>query len=125
MQPGKPVAFGMHSGGVVVALPGNPVSALTTFRLIALPILARLEGASDPRPALTAMRAAFTWERQHAKWLALPGRSNAGTVERVAYSGSGDLLAYARADCLILLPPSRVRVKAGESIDILWLEHLI
>ena len=118
LQPGKPTAFGVHSGGVVFALPGNPVSALTTFRLFASPALRLLQGEAAVWPRWSAVPAAFAWERRHSKWLLLPGRRGAGGVERVEYAGSGDLTAYARADCQIVLPPERSRVSPGEAVDV-------
>ena len=121
LQPGKPTAFGLHPGGAVLALPGNPVSALTTFRLIATPLLSRLEGAVSVRPRSISLPARFTWERRHTKWLVLPGVTHAGTVDRVPYQGSGDLLAYARADCQILLPPDRSRVEPGQTVEVIYL----
>jgi molybdopterin molybdotransferase len=121
LQPGKPTAFGVHAGGVVLALPGNPVSAFTTFRLIAVPLLSRLEGAAKVRPRSIPMPARFTWERRHAKWLVLPGCTDEGGVDRVPYQGSGDLLAYARADCQILLPPDRERVEVGQTVEVIYL----
>lgn len=117
LQPGKPAAFGVHACGAVLALPGNPVSALTTFRLFARPALRLLAGETDVWPRFTPQAAGFAWERRHAKWLLLPGRRAAGRVERVEYTGSGDLTAYAHADCQIVLPPGRTQVVPGDAVD--------
>jgi molybdopterin molybdotransferase len=171
LQPGKPTTFGTHARGAMLALPGNPVSALTTFRLFGTHVLRRLEGESAFLPGWFEMDARFDWDRRHSKWLLLPGRrvtdadrsgaarlraSNAGSggatrsreeggrraldsggsgsghplhplptgggaawVETVPYAGSGDLLAYARADCQIVLPPERERVREGERV-LVW-----
>lgn len=120
IQPGKPVTFGTHAGGVVLALPGNPVSALVTFRLFGLPVLARLQGRTDVRPHWARCRARFAWERRNPKCVVLPGRRvDAGTgVERLAYRGSGDLLAYADADCQIVLPAVIDRVQPGDLVPV-------
>jgi molybdopterin molybdotransferase len=123
LQPGKPTTFGSHAEGAVLALPGNPVSALTTFRLFGAWALRRLEGESAFQPDWYEMAAHFDWERRHAKWLVLPGRRVAGMdggrVETVPYAGSGDLLAYARADCQIVLPPDRAQVRPGQAV-LVW-----
>jgi molybdopterin molybdotransferase len=120
LQPGKPVLFGTHPGGAVLALPGNPVSALTTFRLFGLPLLRRLQGVRRARPVWSRALARFNWERRSPKWILLPGRRVAGgaEVERVPYTGSGDLLAYARADCQIVLPPTLKTVSPGTPVDV-------
>jgi molybdopterin molybdotransferase len=118
LQPGKPTAFGRHARGFVLALPGNPVSALTTFRLFAAPLLRCLEGDSTPWPRFDSAPAAFAWERRNPKWLLVPGRRTAAGVERVAYAGSGDLLAYARADCQVVLAPHVERVTPGDAVAV-------
>lgn len=120
LQPGKPVAFGTHTGGAVLALPGNPVSAFVTARLFVRPALARLQGAASGRPRFATALARFAWERRNPKWLLLPGQLLAAgqEVARVAYQGSGDLLAYAEADCHIVLPPSIVSVKPGVPVPV-------
>ncbi|UCE02406.1 MAG: molybdopterin molybdotransferase MoeA [Candidatus Latescibacterota bacterium] len=121
LQPGKPLLFGTHPAGAALALPGNPVSALTTFRLFGVPLLRRLQGVRRVRPVWARALARFDWERRSPKkWILLPGRRVAGgaEVERVPYSGSGDLLAYAQADCQIVLPPTLETVSPGTPVDV-------
>jgi molybdopterin molybdotransferase len=120
LQPGAPTLFGTHASGAVLALPGNPVSALVTFRLFALPALRRLQGEPDVRPRWERAEARFAWERRSAKCILFPGRRVAGgaAVERVPYAGSGDLLAYARADCHIVLPPEVPAIRPGDSVHV-------
>jgi len=118
LQPGKPTGFGTHAQGAVLALPGNPVSALTTFRLFASVALRRLEGESECRPRFGWAPAQFAWQRRNPKWLLVPGRSTGTGVERVDYRGSGDLLAYAGADCQIVLAGDVDRVQPGMLVQV-------
>ncbi len=124
LQPGKPVVFGTHARGAVLALPGNPVSAYTTFRLFAQPLLRCLQGASDVRPHWGRATARFEWQRRAPKCILLPGRilPNGGAVERVRYTGSGDLMAYARANCQIVLPTHGGDVRSGDPVHVWPLE---
>ena len=126
LQPGKPVAFGTHARGAVLALPGNPVSAFTTFRLFGALVLGLLEGDGAARPCFGRATARFEWRRTHAKWVVLPGRRvEAGSgVDRVPYRGSGDLLAYARADCQIVLPRDTAAVAPGDPVSIWTFEDV-
>ena len=66
------------------------------------------------------LAAAFSWERKRAKWLLLPGarRAGDGAVELCPYAGSGDLLAYARADCQVVLRSGIDRVREGDWVPI-------
>ncbi len=50
MKPGKPVAFGRIAGVPVLALPGNPGSALACAHAFVMPAIRALQG-SDPEPA--------------------------------------------------------------------------
>src|SRR5215218_567355 len=47
IQPGKPLVFATHSGGLVFGLPGNPASVMVSFWLFVRPALRRLMGFED------------------------------------------------------------------------------
>ncbi|HEX5720918.1 MAG TPA: gephyrin-like molybdotransferase Glp [Thermoanaerobaculia bacterium] len=47
MQPGKPLVFATHPGGLVFGLPGNPASAMVAFQLFVRPALRILMGFED------------------------------------------------------------------------------
>ena len=85
VKPGKPLLHGRLDGRPVFGLPGNPVSALTTFLVFARPALLRLQGRADVLPpALTATLGADA--------PAARGRVNLVWV-RLAYGADGALLA--------------------------------
>lgn len=46
IRPGKPVLFGTIGQAAMIGLPGNPVSAMVTFLMIARPVIDALSGAS-------------------------------------------------------------------------------
>lgn len=50
IKPGKPFVFGKLGGKLLFGLPGNPVSAMVTFLLLARPALWRWQGATDVEP---------------------------------------------------------------------------
>jgi molybdopterin biosynthesis enzyme len=56
--------------------------------------------------------------RRNPKCLVLPGRRDEDGVERVPYAGSGDLLAYARADCQIVLNRGIDHVEPGDMVPV-------
>ena len=129
MQPGKPVVFGRlpESGDFPArfffGLPGNPVSTQVTFHCFVEPLLRAMAGAgeSSPRfvqatlaedvagkPGLTrVLPSRLTWDRMRPE------------VRIVAWQGSGDLAANARANCYAVLPPEQDRFMAGEVITVL------
>ena len=50
LRPGKPVVFGEVGQAAMLGLPGNPVSALVTFLMVALPVVTARLGIPDSPP---------------------------------------------------------------------------
>ena len=125
IKPGKPLAFGRLSQAWFVGLPGNPVSSLVTFHLIAVPALRCLMGM--PHQPLAQLNA-ITREPLHKT----PGRMDFqrgywdlqdGTVQvRCTGSGQGShqLSSLTEANCYIALEQDRGPVTPGETVT-LWL----
>jgi molybdopterin molybdotransferase len=44
-------------------------------------------------------------------------------VQAVKWQGSGDVAAFAQANCLLVVPPDRERFDAGELISVLPITH--
>jgi molybdopterin molybdotransferase len=121
LQPGKPTWFGVRDGTLVFGLPGNPVSAMVTFQLFALPAVRALQGA-DPGP-----------RRAHAR-LAQPLRRNPkrDQMVRVRVERADDglvvgptkaqqshvLTSMLGAGALARVPAGEGDIAAGDRIDI-------
>ena len=127
IQPGKPVVFGEigSSEGATpfFGLPGNPVSTMVTFQLFARAVLDALAGA-QPQPlpfAQAVLKSEIETKTGLTRFLptALSGTTEQPEVEVIRWQGSGDLMAAARANCYIVVPPDRERFAAGETITIL------
>lgn len=125
MRPGAPIGFGVLAGMPWLGLPGNPVSSMVTFELFARPAIKRLRGerlifrravdvtaAHDMRiaPGLTHFLRAIVE----------PGVTGY-TARLTGAQGSGLLTSMARANALLVVPPSREVVTAGETLSALWL----
>jgi molybdopterin molybdotransferase len=127
MQPGKPVVFGeatLHGRLVpFFGLPGNPVSTMVTFQLFVRPLLDALAGAKpQPLPfAQASLKTEFTTRTGLTRFLPaqMGGTHERPEVELVRWQGSGDLMAVARSNCYIVVPPNRERFAAGEMMTIL------
>jgi molybdopterin molybdotransferase len=127
IQPGKPVVFGevkaRERSTPFFGLPGNPVSTMVTFQLFVQPVLDALAGAR-PRPlpfAQAKLKFDFNTRTGLTRFLParLEGFYDEPEVELVRWQGSGDLMAVARSNCYIVVPPDRERFSAGEAITIL------
>jgi len=134
IQPGKPVVFGhlsrTHNSALRVqpflGLPGNPISSAVTFLLFAAPVMAALGAAGEPTPRFALARLARDCKGRTGLTRFVPGRCqfHAGpheipSVSPVGWQGSGDLAAFARSNCFIVVPDDVDRLHAGETVRIL------
>jgi molybdopterin molybdotransferase len=148
IQPGKPVVFGEIAANKVAAprnsqqvrtpqavpqkkdrvpffgLPGNPVSVMVTFDLFVRPLLQALGGETPPQrlPAAKArLRTPLKTKTGLTRFLPaiLQGGLDDPHVEAVPWQGSGDVLASARANCYLVVPPDRDQIAAGEMVTVL------
>jgi molybdopterin molybdotransferase len=132
IQPGRPVVFGKCGAGAPAresqgkyffGLPGNPVSTMVTFELFACPMLEALSG-QFPRK-LIFLHACLKKEIRIKPGLRrflpaiLSGEFECSDVELVAWQGSGDIAATARANCYIVVPPDREQLSAGEWVAVM------
>jgi molybdopterin molybdotransferase len=114
MQPGKPVLLAQHDDGrLLVGLPGNAVSVVTTAHLILLPVLARLLGGCQVRWAELPLAVARTVAPKRQQFL--PARLTARGVEPIPWNGSGDLIAAAAGTGLVDLPAGAA-IEAGATV---------
>lgn len=125
IRPGKPFVFGVKEGSrpvLVFGLPGNPVSALTTFEVFARPALDALQGIGDPRPARPSVRLLAPVSQRGPRRAFLPARvgvaeDGALTAQPIRSQGSGDIAAVALANALVVVPEDAGTIPAGESVE--------
>ena len=122
LKPGKPLVFGLSDDGTLVfGLPGNPVSTMVTFELFVRTAMARLEGASDPRRALIAATLDANLRNRGPRRAFLPGWVRPDDDGKlVAYpvrtKGSGDIVAFSKANALLVVPEDRDAIPAGDVV---------
>jgi len=125
IKPGKPLAFGRLSDSWFIGLPGNPVSSLVTFHLVATRAIRKLQG--QPDKALPTLSATTTeaikktpgrMDFQRGVWR----QTERGVEVRPtrAQQASHILGSMTEANCYIALEQDRGRVAAGETVT-LWL----
>jgi molybdopterin molybdotransferase len=138
IQPGKPVVFGRvpPRGGVTapadsrasgyqyfLGLPGNPISTMVTFELFARPMVESLAGIT-PRPLIfthAKLKKAIRTKSGLKRFLpaSISGAFERAEVEVVAWQGSGDIAAAAKANCFLVTPPDRERIEGGEWVPVM------
>jgi molybdopterin molybdotransferase len=126
IQPGRPVVFGRLRSAehkYFLGLPGNPVSTMVTFELFARPIVEALSGMSSRKLTFLHARSASEIRVKTGLRRFLPailsGELENSQVHLVAWQGSGDIAATARANCYVVIPPDCEVVAAGEWVAVM------
>ena len=132
IQPGRPVVFGRCGAGALarenrdtyfLGLPGNPVSTMVTFELFARPMVEALAGQSAEKLRFlhARLKAEIRVKTGLTRFLPaiLSGEFDHSEVALVAWQGSGDVAATARANCYVVVPPDREQIPAGEWIAVM------
>ena len=97
LKPGKPMLAALLGDLLVLALPGNPVSAYLNALLFLSQALARLEGRAAPDPWRRA-RLTASVKNKGDRPLLHPCRLVDGHLEPLPGKGSADLITLAQAD---------------------------
>jgi molybdopterin molybdotransferase len=126
IKPAKPFAFGLIDGTPMFGLPGNPVSSMVSFELLAKPALRKMAGEAEFGPRV--LRATSADSLGHSAdgkthFLRVEGQQDSygcWTVRRAGGQGSHQLTAMARADALAMVPDGAV-VEPGDEVDIIIL----
>jgi molybdopterin molybdotransferase len=125
MHPGKPTVFAKLGEKTIFGLPGNPVSVAVSFHLFARPALLKMQGAGDVHLPRTKVYASRTVKGAPPRRSHQPGRlvirEGRAEVEPLKWSGSSDLVAFMRADCLIVVSEDRQSLSEGELVEIIFL----
>lgn len=104
-RPGKPAGFWRGpQGQAIMALPGNPVSALTGLHAFVLPALSAGSSLPHPPPHLVVPAKSFTGisgMTHHLPVVISPDRR----AEPAPTDNSGDFIGLLRSDGFVTLPP--------------------
>lgn len=125
IKPGMPVLFGRFADTLVMALPGNPVAVLATFRTLVVPLLDTLQGISAAPPARYA-RLSAALHKPHPRlefqrgWIY--GQPDGSLwVDADPVTGSNRLAAAARANALLCIPEGPQHLAPGDAVQVLAL----
>ncbi len=127
IKPAKPFAFGLVGGTPVFGLPGNTVSSMVSFELLARPALRRMMGhAQLHRPRVQAAAASPLRRHPDGKihfarvvWSYRQGRYE---VRSAGGQGSHQLSSLAAANGLAVLPDGR-GADTGDAVELIRLHE--
>jgi molybdenum cofactor synthesis domain-containing protein len=98
IKPGKPTLFHVRGPQLIFCLPGNPVAALMTGRVLVAAALAALGGRAVPDWTPHALPLGGKVKRVAERDLLAPMRREGGVLVFDGWNGSGDLACLARAE---------------------------
>lgn len=124
IKPAKPFAFGLVGETPVFGLPGNPVSSMVSYELLARPSLRKMAGHTQfDRPIRRAISEDALGYHDDNKTHFLrvtggPDETGRWYVRKLAGQGSHQLSAMARANALAIVP-DRLEIAAGDEVEII------
>jgi len=125
LKPGKPTVFGIGpNGNLVFGLPGNPVSTMVTFELFVRPALAKMAGSVNTgRPQLKATLKGPLASKGPRRaylpgWLETNSEGALPEAHPIPSRGSGDIVAFSKANALLILPENIDLMETGETIRV-------
>jgi molybdopterin molybdotransferase len=121
MQPGKPTAFGVVAGKIVVCLPGYPVAALFDLYLFVRPALQKMAHRTDQQLKVSARLTRKIPSRPSYLSMVRVALKD-GQAEPIMISGAGILSSVARADGFVVVPEQREGIEAEETVEVLLFE---
>ncbi|MBI5525724.1 MAG: molybdopterin molybdotransferase MoeA [Deltaproteobacteria bacterium] len=123
MRPGMPSFFGLLNGRPVFGLPGNAVSSMVTFSVLARPALAKMAGDPDPLPPphkavlltrVTKKQGFVFFLRARVSW-----KEGGMVAEPMPRQGSHMVFGQRGANALIVLPADVPGAEAGAVVDVI------
>lgn len=125
MRPGSPTSAGVWGDKFLIGLSGNPSACFVGFELFVRPVLAGMQGgkAEAGRTFTAVLAADYTKANGYTRYVRGRWYSRNGIhyVEPVGPDKSSAMLSLKEADCLIVIPPTKTGVAAGEVVEAILL----
>jgi molybdopterin molybdotransferase len=129
IKPGRPVALGQIAGVPLIGLPGNPVAAALTFAILGRPLILRLGGGAEERPALFRVRADFAYKKRPGRreYVRASLTRDGDTVVASKYpkDGAGILSSIVRSDGFVIIDEAADGLASGAMVDFLPYAEII
>lgn len=120
VRPGHPMKLGRLPGGpLLVALPGNPLAAVSGLLTLAAPALGALQGRTPP--SVRRVRLASAVDAHPTSHRLVPGRWHDDGVEPSTRRGPAMLTGVATADLMLVVPPGDETLPAGTQVEVMAL----
>ena len=116
MKPGKPLMVGTLGNAVVVALPGNPVSAFVTATLFLLPLVRYLSGAANYMPQFQSAITTTVLPATDRRAQFIRARTKGGDITIFDSQDSAKLSILSAASALLYRPANAPEATQGTKV---------
>lgn len=117
VKPGKPTLFHTRGEQLIFCLPGNPVAALMTGRVLVCAAIAARAGLAPPEWSEVRLPLIDAVKRHPQRDLLIPVRRQADGLRFDGWHGSGDLSCMARAQGFAFVPCGEEPAASGTPTD--------
>jgi molybdopterin molybdotransferase len=118
IQPGKPITVARCGERMILALPGNPVSALACVHVFGWPIVRGMLGLEEALPWREVELGTEVKPNPHREVFRF-GRIEHGRIVVPSWHGSGDMVHTAAATGLVRLPRADLSCPPGPTLPFL------
>lgn len=124
VKPGKPIFFGQRTHGLLIGLPGNPVSVFVGYYLFVLPVLKRLKGDRSPFPWARDHILATAMDKGGSRLEFLRGHVDRfGRVSIFSRQGSAAISGLNSCNCLVVRPAHAKAKTIGDQVSVYRLDE--
>jgi molybdopterin molybdotransferase len=121
IRPGKPIVFAKRANTYFFGLPGNPVSTSVTFNVFVRPAIRSMQGEGSPALPTVRARLSKVVKDSSSRRSYLPARlvieEGQAVVEPLKWGGSSDLVAFVRANAMIIVPEDVHEIAERDLVD--------
>lgn len=121
IKPGKPAVLGICEGKPVIGMPGYPVSTLTVFEQVVLPVLSNIYklDITSPKLVQAGLTRRLTSSLKYKEFIRVRlSRLNSTWLATPMERGAGMLASFLRADGILELDQNCEGLEAGSKVEI-------
>jgi len=126
LKPGRPTVFGRLEGTAFVGLPGNPISALSVYRMFVSEMVRKAGGKTEKDDEVLSAKVPDEVRTEGGRTRLLPVGLIENGEELLAYSvdkGSGATTSLTRADGYVTVEPSTKYLAEGQKVGVTVFEN--
>lgn len=127
IRPGKPIVFAQRGRTFFFGLPGNPVSTSVTFNVFVRPAIRKMQSEQSPLLPIIQAEVSRIIKDSSSRRSYLPARlfleNGRAMVEPLKWGGSSDLVAFMRANALIIVREDVHEIGEGALAEVMLLRE--